>query len=165
MSAVLLVCHANTCRSVMAHALLEHLLAERGLSGRVRVSSAGVSPYARDGMYASLDARIVLREVGIHLAEDTITSTDLKSHPELLTEAAVVVTMTDEQKRLVAALGDGDDRPLLTLRELAGESGDIADPVGQGEETYRARRDEIARCLEQGLARLLALAAVGGRSA
>jgi protein arginine phosphatase len=153
---VLLVCHANTCRSVMAHALLELMLAERGLSGQVRVRSAGVSPYARDGMYASLDARLVLKELGIVLAEDTITSTDLKSHRELLTAAAMVVTMTAEQKRIVAALADGDPRPVLTLRELAGESGDIGDPVGQGEDTYRACRDEIARCLARGLERLLA---------
>jgi protein-tyrosine phosphatase len=81
---VLLVCHANTCRSVMAHALLERMLAERGLAGQVTVRSAGVSPYARDGMYASLDARLVLKELGILLAEDTITSTDLKSHRDLL---------------------------------------------------------------------------------
>ena len=139
----------------MAHALLERMLAERGLSGQVRVSSAGVSPYARDGMYASLDARLVLKELGIRLAEDTITSTDLKSHRELLAEAHVVVTMTAEQKRLVGALLDGTVRPILTLRELAGESGDIGDPVGQGEDTYRACRDEIARCLDKGFDRLL----------
>ena len=157
MRGILLVCHANTCRSVMAHALLERMLAERGLAGQVTVTSAGVSPYARDGMYASLDARLVLKELGILLAEDTITSTDLKRHRELLVAADVVVTMTAEQKRLVAVLADGAvARPTLTLRELAGETGDIGDPVGQGEDTYRACRDEIARCLEKGFARLLA---------
>ena len=152
---VLLVCHANTCRSVMAHALLERMLAERGISAHVRVRSAGVSPYARDGMLASLDARLVLKEIGIRLEEDTIVSTDLKTHRELVGEARVVVTMTVEQKRLVAALTDGGGPPLLTLRELAGETGDIGDPVGQGEETYRACRDEIARCLDKGFADLL----------
>jgi protein-tyrosine-phosphatase len=140
----------------MAHALLELMLAERGLSGRIRVRSAGVSPYARDGMYASLDARLVLKELGIVLAEDTITSTDLKSHRELLTAAHVVVTMTGEQKRIVVTLDGSEARPVLTLRELAGESGDIGDPVGQGEATYRACRDEIARCLAKGFDRLLA---------
>jgi protein arginine phosphatase len=152
---VLLVCHANTCRSVMAHALLERMLAERGVGAHVRVRSAGVSPYARDGMLASLDARLVLKEIGIRLEEDTIVSTDLKTHRELVGEARVVVTMTVEQKRLVAALTDGAAPPLLTLRELAGETGDIGDPVGQGEETYRACRDEIARCLDKGFADLL----------
>ena len=155
MRGVLLVCHANTCRSVIAHVLLERLLAVRGL-GDVRVRSAGVARFARDGMLASLDARIVLREVGIHLAEDAFTSTDLKRHPELLAEAGIVVTMTVDQKEVVAQLGAGR-RPILTLRELAGEEGDIGDPVGQGEEVYRACRDEIARCLDKGIDRLLAL--------
>ena len=155
MSGVLLVCHANTCRSVMAHVLLERMLAERGLGDRVRVRSAGVSPYARDGMLASLDARLVLKEIGILLAEDTIVSTDLKTHRHLVGEALVVVTMTAEQKRLVAALVDGEAPPTLTLRELAGEAGDIGDPVGQGEDIYRACRDEIARCLDKGFADLL----------
>lgn len=155
MRGVLLVCHANTCRSVMAHALLERMLAARGLDD-VRVSSAGVARFARDGMLASLDARLVLREVGIHLAEDAFASTDLRRHPELLAEATVVVTMTAEQKQVVAELGAAA-RPVLTLRELAGEEGDIGDPVGQGEDVYRACRDEIARCLDKGLDRLLAL--------
>ena len=155
MSDVLLICHANTCRSVMAHVLLERMLAERGL-GEIRVRSAGVAKFARDGMLASLDARIVLREIGIRLAEDDFTSTDLKSHPELLHQARVVVTMTAEQKRTIAELGAAP-RPLLTLRELAGEAGDIGDPVGQGEDVYRACRDEITRCLDKGFDRLLAL--------
>jgi protein arginine phosphatase len=152
---VLLICHANTCRSVMAHVLLERLLAARGL-GDVRVRSAGVARFARDGMLASLDARIVLREVGIHLAEDAFASTDLRRHPELLVEAGIIVTMTVDQKEVVAQLGAGPS-PILTLRELAGEDGDIGDPVGQGEEVYRACRDEIARCLDKGIDRLLAL--------
>ena len=139
----------------MAHVLLERLLAARGL-GDVRVRSAGVARFARDGMLASLDARIVLREVGIHLAEDAFASTDLRRHPELLAEAGIVVTMTVDQKEVVAQLG-AEQTAILTLRELAGEEGDIGDPVGQGEEVYRACRDEIARCLAKGIDRLLAL--------
>jgi protein arginine phosphatase len=154
-SGVLLICHANTCRSVMAHVLLERMLAARRL-GDIRVRSAGVARFARDGMLASLDARIVLREIGIHLAEDDFTSTDLKRHPELLAEAAVVVTMTSDQKQVVAELGAAP-RSIVTLRELAGEEGDIGDPVGQSEDVYRACRDEITRCLDKGFERLLAL--------
>jgi protein arginine phosphatase len=154
-STVLFVCHANTCRSVMAHALLERMLRERGVDGAVCVRSAGVGNVARDGMLASLDARLVLREVGIDLAEDTITSTDLRRHRDLLAEAAIILTMTESQKAAVLALAETDGRPVFTLREFAGAAGDIEDPVLQGEAKYRACRDEIHACLEGSLDQLL----------
>ena len=157
MRTVLFVCHANTCRSVMAHAFLERMLRERGVAGAVRVRSAGVGNVARDGMLASLDARLVLREAGIDLAEDAITSTDLRRHPSLLEEASVVLTMTASQKAVVEVLGEAAGRPVFTLREFAGAAGDIEDPVLQGEAKYRACRDEIRACLDRSIDRLLAL--------
>jgi protein-tyrosine-phosphatase len=139
----------------MAQAILERLLAERHARGIIHVLSGGIGSVARDGMIPSLDARIVLREDGIHLAETTITSTDLRQHPEVVAAADVIVTMTAEQKESVRRLANGRAAPLYTLRELAGEAGDIGDPVGQGEDTYRACRDEIKRCLAQSMDRLL----------
>jgi protein-tyrosine-phosphatase len=153
---VLFVCHANTCRSVMAHVLLEKLLRERAVEGTVRVRSAGVGNVARDGMIPSLDARIVLREDGIHLAEDTLTSTDLRRHRHLVAEADLILTMTAHQKVAVSAFAEAAGRPLYTLREFAGEAGDIEDPVLQGEAKYRACRDEILACLERSFERLVA---------
>jgi protein-tyrosine-phosphatase len=154
---VLLVCQANTCRSVMAHALLEKMLGARGVDGRIRVRSGGIGPHARDGMIPSLDARIVLREDGIHLAEDTIVSTDLNSHGDVLDGADVIVTMTEDQKRVVHTRLHRADHAVYTLGELAGEDGDIRDPVGQDEARYRATRDVIKRRLEASLERLLRL--------
>jgi protein-tyrosine-phosphatase len=139
----------------MAHALLERMLRERGVDGAVRVRSAGVGNVARDGMLASLDARLVLREVGIALEEDTITSTDLRRHADLLAGADLVLTMTESQKAAVGALAETDGRPVFTLREFAGGAGDIEDPVLQGEAKYRACRDEIHACLRESLDRLL----------
>ena len=155
---VLIVCHANTARSVMAHKLIERMLAERGLAERLHVTSAGVWTYARDGMIPSLDARLALREVGIELAEDALASTALREHPELLGSADLVVTMTAEQTALVRALGNGRGIEVVTLPELAGETGDIADPAGGGEEAFRAARDEIMRCLALGFDRMVTLA-------
>jgi len=143
----------------MAQALLEKMLAERGLDERIRVRSGGIGPHARDGMIASLDARLVLREDGIHLAEDTIVSTDLKAHGELLAAADLILTMTEEQKRLVRDRVDGAAPAVYTLGEFAGDDGDIRDPVGQDEARYRATRDEIKRRLEGSLERLLRLLA------
>lgn len=155
MRTVLFVCHANTCRSVMAHVLLDKMLAERGVRD-IRVASAGVSPHARDGMIPSLDARLVLREDGIHLGEGDLASTALRDHPELLGAADLVLTMTVAQKRELATRANGGAPSVFTLREFAGDAGDVGDPVGQGEDVYRACKDEIKGCLERSLDRLLA---------
>jgi len=160
---VLVVCQANTARSVMAQVLLERMLAARGAAGRVRVCSGGVGSWARDGMIPSLDARLVLREMGIHLAEDAMTSTALAYHRDVVAGADLILTMTREQKTIVAAFDEAGGKPILTLRELAGESGDIADPAAQGEDVFRSCRDEIARCLEKAVDRLLSLLSNGGR--
>jgi len=143
----------------MAQALLEKMLAERGFDARIRVRSGGIGPHARDGMIPSLDARLVLREEGIRLAEDTILSTDLNAHGELLTGADLILTMTEEQKRVVRARLNGTDAAVYTLGEFADVDGDIRDPVGQDEARYRAARDEIKRRLEGSLERLLRLLA------
>ena len=155
MKTVLLVCHANTCRSVMAHVLLEKMLAEREVRGRVLVRSGGIANHARDGMIPSLDARIVLREDGIHLAEDAMTSTDLRRHRDMITDAHLILTMTAQQKEMLGTYEEARELPIFTLKEFAGEEGDIGDPFDQGEERYRACRDEINRCLTKSVDRLL----------
>jgi protein-tyrosine phosphatase len=154
---ILVVCHANTARSVMAHVLLERLLAERNHGPRVLVRSGGIASYARDGMIPSLDARLALRDEGIHLTEDAMTSTDLKRHRYLVAAADLILTMTRQQKDMIEALVEAQGRRVFTLRELAGEDGDIDDPAMQGEDVFRACRDEIKRCLGKALDRLLAV--------
>ena len=145
----------------MAQKLIERMLADRGLDDRLEVSSAGVWPYARDGMIPSLDARLALREVGIQLAEDGMSSRALREHPEILEASDLVVAMTVEQTYLVRALADGRGVDVVTLAEMAGETGDIADPAGQGEEAFRAARDEIMRCLDLGFDRMVRRALEG----
>ena len=139
----------------MAQKLIERMLEERGLRERLHVSSAGVWVHARDGMIPSLDARLALREVGIELPEYAMASTALRDHPEVLESADLVVAMTEEQRAIVMAQADGRGVAVATLRELAGERGDIADPAGQGEEAFRGARDEIMRCLALGFDQLV----------
>lgn len=153
---VLIVCHANTSRSVMAHSLLEKMLKDRGI-GHIAIRSGGIAIYARDRMYASLDARLILREHGIHLEAEDFVSTDLKRHRDLIAEAHLVLTMTEEQKSMLDAYPEAEGKPAYTLKEFAGETGDIDDPAMQGEDAFRARMIEIKRCLENSFEDLLRL--------
>ena len=157
MKTVLMVCHANTARSVMAQVLLKRMLARHGVDGAIRVRSGGIANYARDGMIASLDARLALREDGIQLGETDFVSTDLRRHREQLADADLILTMTGLQKQMLTVFDEVRDRPVFTLREFVGEEGDIDDPATQGEDVFRACRDEIKRCLEKSVPRLLVL--------
>ena len=140
----------------MAHALLENMLDERGIR-HFNVRSGGIAIYARDGMLASLDARLVLRELDIYLQDGEFVSTDLKRHRHLLEQAHLILTMTNEQKQMLDAYPEVAGKRALTLREFAGEEGDIDDPAMQGEEAFRARMVEIQRCLEKSFDDLLRL--------
>jgi protein-tyrosine-phosphatase len=141
----------------MAQVLLERMLARHGADGAIRVRSGGIANYARDGMIASLDARLVLRDEGIQLGENDFVSTDLRRHRDQLAGADLILTMTVLQKHMLTAFDEVRDRPVFTLREFVGEEGDIDDPATQGEDVFRACRDEIKRCLEKSVPRLLML--------
>jgi protein-tyrosine phosphatase len=144
---ILLICAANTARSVMAEHLLRRELTQRGLADEIRIASAGIAPYARDGALVSLDTRMALRDVGINLGEEA-TSTDLKRHPELLEAADLVIAMTEPQVReLRERFTVNPALSVHSLRGFAGETGDIADPFEQGHDAFTACREEIARLI------------------
>jgi protein-tyrosine-phosphatase len=150
---ILIVCHANVSRSIIAEALLKKMLAERGRDD-VTVSSGGIAPYARDTSLVSMDARLVLRDDAIEISPDA-TACDLKQHRDRLVNADLIVTMTSAQKRMLAAFPEAAGKDILTLPEAAGETGDVEDPAGRDEDFYRKCRDQIRRCLEKAIDRLV----------
>src|SRR5204862_40110 len=141
---VLVVCHANTSRSIIAEKVLERLLAEHGLAGQVEVRSGGIAPYARDGSLVSLDARLVLREVGIELPPGA-GATDLKRQRHLLADADVIVVMTEQQRQMLRPRGGAgrgtSGRPPRRARSAPGGR------AGRGRSTVRraAVEDRLLR--------------------
>lgn len=152
---VLIICAANTARSIIAEHMLRRELGLRGAGGRVEIRSAGIAPYARDGALVSLDTRMTLKSIGIDFGEEA-TSTDLKRHPELLEAADLVIAMTAQQEHdLRERFPAAAERPVFTLRGFAGEAGDIDDPFEQGHQVFDVCRDQIGSLIPRIVDRLL----------
>jgi len=151
---VLFICHANTSRSVIAEALLKKMLMERALHDHLTVESGGIASYARDGALVSMDARLVLRDEGIHVPPEAV-STDLKRNRHLIADADLILAMTVQQVQMLReAFPEAAGKDVYTLKEFAGGHGDIEDPAGQNEEVFAACRDQIKACLERAFTRL-----------
>ena len=121
---VLLVCTGNTCRSPMAAAILDSLGSGRG----VRVRSAGTS--AVDGAPAAIEAQRVVERHALSLAAHRSTPLD----SALLEWADHVLVMESYHRRVVEHMGAAEKVTLLS--EYGGDGADIADPIGEPEETY-----------------------------
>ena len=151
---VLVVCQANTCRSVIAAELLKRELEREGLHRQWRVLSGGVALYARDGALVSLEARLVLRDEGIELPEGAV-STDLKQHRDWVARADLILAMTRAQlATLREDFPESHGKPVFTWKTFAGFEGDIEDPFGQPESVYRHCKDEIKLALPGVVSRL-----------
>lgn len=145
---VLIVCSVNTARSRMAEGFLKYIFLKNNIE--TKVQSCGISSHARDGMLISRDAIDAMKEVGVYLPEDSL-SMDLKKHPELLEDVDLILTLSENHKKEILKIKDVDDIKIYTLKEFAGESGNIEDPSMKGLEGFRIARDKIIHCLRKGV--------------
>ncbi len=147
---ILIVCSVNTARSCMAEGFLKDFFLKQNLD--IRVKSCGVSSHARDGMLISIDARLAMEEVGIKLSENSL-SIDLKKHPEILEDVDLILTLTEKHLEEIHEIFNINSLEILTLKEFAGEYGDIEDPSMKELEGFREARNKIINCLMKGLNR------------
>lgn len=147
---ILIVCSVNTARSCMAEGFLKDFFLKHDLD--VKVKSCGISSHARDGMLISMDARLAMEEVGIKLSENS-QSIDLKKHTEILENVDLILTMTNKHIEEFYEFLNIDSKELLTIKEFAGEDGDIEDPSMKELEGFREARNEIIDYLMKGLNR------------
>ncbi|HCJ01508.1 MAG TPA: protein tyrosine phosphatase [Clostridiales bacterium] len=130
------VCSGNTCRSPMAECAMEELLREEGITG-VEVQSRGVvanvgADISENAKKALEDAEIpVKKHVATQITTDDILASDL------------VICMTERHKMRLGSLPK-----VFTLHQMTG-CGDIKDPYGGDEETYKQCLAEILSALKK----------------
>ena len=108
---VLVVCSVNTARSPMAVGFLKHFFSKYNLV--TNVTSGGISSNARDGMLISLDAKLVMKEVGIDLSDDSL-SIDLKKHPKFIYDADLILTLTQNHKKEIQKYIKNNNKVIIT---------------------------------------------------
>lgn len=144
---ILIVCSVNTARSRIAEGYLANFFKKHNID--VKVKSGGISSHARDGMLISMDARLVMEEIGIPLSK-TALSVDLKKYPEIIGEADLILTLTEKHKKEIKKFIKNNHITIYTIKEFGGSSGDIEDP-SMKEELFSKVRDEIIENLTKGL--------------
>jgi protein-tyrosine-phosphatase len=144
MKSILFVCSANQCRSPMAEVLFRQLVGEHGEQDDWRIESAGVWAYG--SAPATENAQRVMKERRLDLSHH-------RSQPatnELLSQFDLVVVMTREHRDALLAQMPALGGRVYLLREIGGETGDFADPVGGDLETYQRAANEIWDMLSRG---------------
>ncbi|MFC2048603.1 low molecular weight protein arginine phosphatase [Elusimicrobiota bacterium] len=139
------VCTGNTCRSVMAHKLLESMK-QGTVFENVEIDSAGTEamPY-----YSIVgDLKTVMDENGINYEGHVPKPIDI----EILEDSDLVITMTETHSRDIDARFPGHEDKIKLLSELSGlGTRGIPDPLGMGLESYR----ETFRVIEKAVKNII----------
>ncbi len=132
---VLFVCTGNTCRSPMAEIVFNETYQ------KAKASSRGLFIH-RGSLISPLTKAILNREYGYHEDREAEELLDLD-----MGSADLIITMTEAQKQEVKRRYGGEK--VFTLKEMAGEKGDIMDPYGMDEQVYAETFREIRKLIQK----------------
>lgn len=144
---IIIVGAADTGRAPMAVALLERIIAHRGLS--LAISSAGIVGHDEDP--AEPEARAAMRALGLDIEAHRARSLSA----ELVEAAQLLLAVEAGVARVVRTRFP--NATIYTLGELAGRPRDIPDPFRMQMGAWVQYANEIESLLRAGLARLLSL--------
>lgn len=142
---ILFICTGNSCRSVMAQALLEKKLKEKNRRD-IEVLSAGIMMLG--GMGASESTRELLAREGI----DVSAHRSQKATPWMLKKSDIILVMEKLQEERILELAPEAKNRVFLLKEFArieGDDLDIADPIGKPLEFYEQTLRVIGQAIER----------------
>lgn len=127
------VCTGNICRSPMAKVIFEDMVAKSPQlrSAGLTVKSAGTLDM--DHHEAGDKAIQVMSEQGLDLTSHRSRHID----QDIVDWSDIILVMEEEHREYILDQFTHARNKVKMLTELAGEEGDIPDPIGQGIETYR----------------------------
>ena len=143
---ILFVCHGNICRSTMAQCVMQHMLDERGLSGRFVIDSAATTN-EEIGNPIYPPARRKLNAEGVPV----LSHRARRIRADEAEDWDYIVCMDEENiwhlQRILGAHNMGKETKLLAP---AGVHRDVADPwyTGDFDATYRDVVDGCAALLD-----------------